>query len=1127
MCSCLFTAYLCGMNLIFELRGGNFSMANQPKKYKKFVATAATATLVASAIAPAALAAEFKDVTGNDHEVAINALAEQGIIKGFTDGTFKPNQTVTRGQVVKLLGRWLETLGEEVPADWKTEKRFTDVATSNQDEELVKYAALTKDAGVFAGSGGNLNAAQTMTRQQMALVLVRAIKEIGGVDLVAEYKENGHVTEMSDLDKAHGAEQRNAIVALEYAGITKVSVFNPNNSITRGQFASFLYRTISVLDATVLDATVKAINNTTVEVTFEDAVEDIKALDFTIEGLEIKNAAVKQTNNKVVVLTTASQEADKEYTVSLNDEKIGSFKGIAAVIPTKIDVTTSSVQGIIGKEVTLKAQVTVADGQSKANIPVTFNIVSDNANVNSKIEVEATTDENGVATYSYTRYYEHNDNVAAYATEKSTVASQGKVYWANKTQLAVSEITTGNELANNAKKSYKVVGEKNTTYYIAIKENLNVSPDKITKVSVQDHNNANNFVTPYELTTGTDQYAKVQTNSSGEATFTIFGNDLSATPIVYLPSSVNKSVTDYSYSKLALQTEAPTVKFSQLDKLAISVVAEGTADSAEYVNTPVAYDQNSVGGRTYTVTVTDKDGKLAPEGTTAYVTFEEGNIYGDVYFSTAKDNFSTVVKGDVKPITVGKEGKAQFRVAGKGATSFVKPTVFLNTAGKTSPVELDKTDVQKVTDVTYFKSAVVANATLKVTDVYGRTVSSLEANKDAYFTYQSVDQNGFDYRPTGYTTGNGTQTIWKPVQQPDGSFIFVQEVVSTGTTVHEYVLAFDVTSTFGNATVKDAAGTVLNASQNLGNTKTYQVKSDATGKAIVRVTSQNADTVSVNVTGASNILPTQTASVSFTSSASVPALYNGVVESFNSTKQTLKFVGKNEISYVGDKVFYRNSITNQPIITADEFAAILENATGTVKVTYELKDGVTTFYITSIATSGSAPNDTATTPTIAYTNINGTVGTAITAVVPTVTGVLPGSTLTYTASANLPTGLVINPTTGVITGTPTVVASTTVTVTGTYTNSIGTVTTLTAPVAINVVGVPAAKPNLTGGAGKATGGVAGTVYQVSTDGTTWTDVTASATGELTLAAGTYSVKVKATATAAESAVQSGVVVAAS
>ena len=929
-------------------------MAKQ-NKGRKFFAASATAALVASAIVPVASAAQLNDynkISGYAKE-AVQSLVDSGVIQGDANGNFNPLKTISRAEAATIFTKALE-----LEADGSV--NFKDVKAGAWYYDAIAAAVSN---GIFEGvSATEFAPNKSLTRSEAAKILVDAFG-LEGSESLSQFADASSVKPWAK-SYLETAVANGIFTGSETNG--KLNL-NPNASITRQDFAVVFARTLDLVDAeTPVDASIKAINNTTVEVTFDEEVnvDDVKASNFKIDGLEVKNASVKQTNKKVVVLTTEAQTADKEYVLSYKDEEIGKFKGIAAVIPTKIDVTTASVQGVIGKEVTLKAQVTVADGQSKAGIPVTFNIVSDNANVNAKIEVEALTDENGVATYSYTRYYEHNDNVAAYATSKSSVSSTGKVYWANKIQLAVSEITTGNELANNTKKSYKVVGAKNTTYYVAVKENIDVNPDKITNLYVQDHANSNNFVTPYELTTGKDEYAKVQTNANGEATFTVYGSDLTATPIVYLPSSVNKTATDFSYSKLALQAEAPAVKFSKIDKLAITVAAEGKADSAEFLNTPVAYDQNSVGGRNYTVTVTDKDGKLAPEGTAAYVTFDKENLSSittdAVYFSTAKENFVKVTAGTVYKVTVGKEGKAQFRLAGKGSTAFAKPTVFLNTAGKTAPVELDKADVQAVAEVTYFKAPEVTNAVLKVTDEYGRTITSTTAGKDAIFTYQSVDQNGFDYRPNGYnSTGQTTQIVWKPVTQPDGTIVWVQEVITNpGNTVYEYALAFDVTSTFGNATVKDAAGKVLNASQNLGNTKTYQVKSDATGKAIVRVTTDAADTVSVNVTGASNILPTQTASVSFTNSTTVPALYTGVVESFDSIKQTLKFAGKDSVSYVGEKVYYRG-LNNTPIATADDFIKALANATGTVQVTYEVKDGVTTFYIYSIAATGNKPVDTA------------------------------------------------------------------------------------------------------------------------------------------------------------------------
>ena len=76
-----------------------------------------------------------------------------------------------------MMGKWLVSLGNEVPTDYKTNPRFTDL-TSNTNEELLKYAAFVKDNGVFNGSNGKLDAAGNITRENMALVLVRAYDAI-------------------------------------------------------------------------------------------------------------------------------------------------------------------------------------------------------------------------------------------------------------------------------------------------------------------------------------------------------------------------------------------------------------------------------------------------------------------------------------------------------------------------------------------------------------------------------------------------------------------------------------------------------------------------------------------------------------------------------------------------------------------------------------------------------------------------------------------------------------------------------------------------------------------------------------------------------------------------------------
>ncbi|WP_248513638.1 S-layer homology domain-containing protein, partial [Sporosarcina sp. NCCP-2222] len=158
-------------------------MANQPTKYRKFVVGAASAALVASAVAPVASAKTFSDTKGNTHEAAIDALSDAGVITGYEDGTFKPNKTLTRSDVVKLMGKWLVSEGYAIPSDAVSNPRFADLK-STSNKELLEYAAVVKDNGVFVGTpDGKLDPAGNITRENMAIVLVRAFDRVNDIDL--------------------------------------------------------------------------------------------------------------------------------------------------------------------------------------------------------------------------------------------------------------------------------------------------------------------------------------------------------------------------------------------------------------------------------------------------------------------------------------------------------------------------------------------------------------------------------------------------------------------------------------------------------------------------------------------------------------------------------------------------------------------------------------------------------------------------------------------------------------------------------------------------------------------------------------------------------------------------------
>lgn len=174
-------------------------------------------------------------------------LVNQNIINATTSNAFAPTDAITRGQVVKMLGRLLvEKEITTVPADWETKQYFKDLPTDAKDRELLKYAAVVKSAGVFEGKeDGTLDASSTISRENMALVLDRATKTIRGQSLVEMADDREHT--VVDLHAAK-EEARDAVRALNILGISKVENFNPKGEVKRVHFASFLSRAMEYME---------------------------------------------------------------------------------------------------------------------------------------------------------------------------------------------------------------------------------------------------------------------------------------------------------------------------------------------------------------------------------------------------------------------------------------------------------------------------------------------------------------------------------------------------------------------------------------------------------------------------------------------------------------------------------------------------------------------------------------------------------------------------------------------------------------------------------------------------------------------------------------------------------------
>ncbi|KFZ41631.1 hypothetical protein JS80_16000 [Anoxybacillus sp. KU2-6(11)] len=94
------------------------------------------------------------------HADDIATLVAKGYIKGYADGTFKPNKSLTRGEAAIIFSRILKDAGVKAPEQGAG---FPDVPASNA--ELAEAVAIVKVAGVMSGDE---KATSTRTQQSLA-----------------------------------------------------------------------------------------------------------------------------------------------------------------------------------------------------------------------------------------------------------------------------------------------------------------------------------------------------------------------------------------------------------------------------------------------------------------------------------------------------------------------------------------------------------------------------------------------------------------------------------------------------------------------------------------------------------------------------------------------------------------------------------------------------------------------------------------------------------------------------------------------------------------------------------------------------------------------------------------------
>jgi S-layer homology domain len=343
-------------------------MAYQPKSYRKFVATTATAAMVASAVAPVVSAAGFTDVAPQ-YKDAIDFLVSTGATNGKTDTKFGVYDEITRLDAAVILAKVLK-----LDVDNAKDAGFTDVP-----KDRAKYVNALVEAGVLNGKAADkFGSYDNLTRVEMAKIIANAYN-LKGDDVTLPF------TDVNDT----WAPFVKALYKYEVTKGKPGNKFGAYENITRGDFAQFVYRAHNVTVAPEVTS-VSAINATEVAVTFNKPVlestaenknnyifdaqapstqADLVAAD--IQDIQLqsdgKTAIIRFVDNTKLVEST-TYKVTVENVLTTEYEKVPKYEGTftftdkVAPVLSNAQVEDSNLLLTFNEEVDLSTAVLRVDG---------------------------------------------------------------------------------------------------------------------------------------------------------------------------------------------------------------------------------------------------------------------------------------------------------------------------------------------------------------------------------------------------------------------------------------------------------------------------------------------------------------------------------------------------------------------------------------------------------------------------------------------------------------------------------------------------------------------------------------------------------------------------------------------
>jgi parallel beta-helix repeat protein len=175
--------------------------------------------------------AQFTDVQGQWAEVYISALSSRGIIGGFPDGTYRPNDPVTRAQFATIVSKAFS------PSPNRASINFVDVSSGFWGRQAIQSAYR---GGFLTGYPGRVfQPNQRIPRVQILVALASGLGlNSDSTAVINRYQDAAEIPTWASREIA-AATQRSIVV-----NYPDVNQLQPNREATRAEVAAFVYQAL-------------------------------------------------------------------------------------------------------------------------------------------------------------------------------------------------------------------------------------------------------------------------------------------------------------------------------------------------------------------------------------------------------------------------------------------------------------------------------------------------------------------------------------------------------------------------------------------------------------------------------------------------------------------------------------------------------------------------------------------------------------------------------------------------------------------------------------------------------------------------------------------------------------------